>query len=181
MRSTSLDIGACYSRCAFVNASSGTRFSWIAARPAGDTRARRESRQQEGRGMMRISQRLLRPALAAALLVGLAGAPAAAETVLKLVPQADLKILDPFFTTGNITSNHGYMIYDNLFALDDKLEPKPEMVDIYALSPDKLVWSFTLRDGLKFSDGIPVEGKDVVASIKRWAARIPAGQALMRY
>src|SRR4029077_14238569 len=38
-----------------------------------------------------------------------------------------------------------------------------------------------LRDGLKFSDGTPVEGKDVVASIKRWAARIPAGQAMMRY
>jgi peptide/nickel transport system substrate-binding protein len=131
--------------------------------------------------MMRIARGLSRPALAVALLVGLAGAPAAAETVLKIVPQADLKILDPFYTTGNITSNHGYMIYDNLFALDEKLEPKPEMVDTYTLSTDKLVWSFTLRDGLKFSDGAPVEGKDVVASVKRWAARIPAGQAMMRY
>jgi len=131
--------------------------------------------------MIRIAQGSLRPALAAALLIGLAGVPAAAETVLKIVPQADLKILDPFYTTGNITSNHGYMIYDNLFALDEKLEPKPEMVDTYTLSPDRLVWSFTLRDGLKFSDGTPVEGKDVVASIRRWAARIPAGQAMMRY
>ncbi len=90
-----------------------------------------------------------------------------AESVLRLVPQADLKILDPFFTTANITSNHGYMIYDVLFALDGTLTPKPEMVDTYSVSADNLVWSFKLRDGLKFSDGSPVEAKDAVASIKR--------------
>jgi peptide/nickel transport system substrate-binding protein len=115
----------------------------------------------------------------AALLYG-AGA-ARAESVLRLVPQADLKILDPFFTTANITSNHGYMIYDVLFALDATLTPKPEMVDTYAVSADNLVWSFKLRDGLKFSDGSPVEAKDAVASIKRWAARIPAGQTMMLF
>src|SRR5229473_203794 len=131
---------------------------------------------------MPIVRDLLRQASAVAV-VGLAAVafPANGETVLKVVPQADLKLIDPFFTTANITSNHGYMIYDNLFSLDEKLDPKPQMVDSYALSPDKLVWSFKLRDGLKFSDGTAVESKDAVASIKRWAARIPAGQAMMRY
>jgi len=113
--------------------------------------------------------------------LGMAAGTASAETVLRLVPQADLKILDPVFTTANITSNHGYMIYDVLFALDAKLEPKPEMVEKYSVSADNLVWSFTLRDGLKFSDGSPVEAKDVVPSIKRWAARMPAGQTMMKY
>ncbi len=126
-----------------------------------------------------LSQRI--SALAVFVAVAASIGSASGETVLKLVPQADLKLIDPFFTTANITSNHGYMIYDNLFSLDDKLEAKPEMVDTYTLSPDKLVWSFKLRDGLKFSDGTAVESKDAVASIKRWAARIPAGQAMMRY
>jgi len=131
---------------------------------------------------MPIVPDLLRQA-SAVVVAGLAAVafPAHAETVLKVVPQADLKLIDPFFTTANITSNHGYMIYDNLFSLDEKLDPKPEMVDAYTLSADKLVWTFKLRDGLKFSDGSPVEGKDAVASIKRWGARIPAGQAMLRY
>src|SRR6266566_5577494 len=132
---------------------------------------------------MPIARELLRRVSTVALVVSLIAiiVSAKAETVLKVVPQADLKLIDPFFTTANITSNHGYMIYDNLFSLDDKLEAKPEMVDTYMLSPDKLVWSFRLRDGLKFSDGTSVEGKDAVASIKRWGARIPAGQAMLRY
>ena len=42
---------------------------------------------------------------------------------------SDLKILDPIWTTAYIVRNHGYMIYDTLFAIDDKLEVKPQMVD----------------------------------------------------
>jgi hypothetical protein len=40
---------------------------------------------------------------------------------LKFVTANDLKVLDPFWTTAYISRNHGYMIYDVLFALDDKL------------------------------------------------------------
>ena len=66
-------------------------------------------------------QRLLGVGLAAALVAGLAST-AGAQSVLRLVPQADLKILDTVQTTNNITSNHGYMIYDMLFAPNAKLE-----------------------------------------------------------
>jgi peptide/nickel transport system substrate-binding protein len=55
--------------------------------------------------------------------------------VLRLVPQADLKILDTVQTTNNITSNHGYMVYDTLFALDSKFVPKPQMVESHTRSP----------------------------------------------
>ena len=36
---------------------------------------------------------------------------------------------------------------------------------------DKLTYTFTLRDGLKFHDGSPVTTKDVIASLKRWGAQ----------
>ena len=131
------------------------------------------------RAMRRIRetgwQRMLGVGLAVALVAGLASA-AGAQSVLRIVPQADLKILDTVWTTNNITSNHGYMIYDVLFAPNAKLEYKPQMVDTYSKSADGLVWRFKLRDGLQFSDGSPVQAKDAVASLKRWGDRVPGGQ-----
>jgi hypothetical protein len=84
---------------------------------------------------------------------------------------SDLKILDPIWTTAYIVRNHGYMIYDTLFAMDEKGEIKPQMVDKYDVSADKLTYTFTLRDGLKWHDGKPVTAEDCIASIKRWAAK----------
>src|SRR5215831_143435 len=132
----------------------------------------------QGRGTAR--RRAFPMGLAVLLVAGL-GTVAGAESVLRIVPQADLKILDTVWTTNNITSNHGYMIYDVLFAATSKLEYKPQMVDTYSKSADGLVWKFKLRDGLKFSDGSPVESKDVVASIKRYGDRIPVGKTLMQF
>src|SRR4051794_28337966 len=103
---------------------------------------------------------------------------AQAQTTFRVVNHSDLKILDPIWTTAYIVRNHGYMIYDTLFALDGNLEVKPQMVDKWSTSDDKLTWTFTLRDGLEFHDGTPVTAEDVVPSLKRWAVRDPLGQML---
>ena len=70
---------------------------------------------------------------------------------LKAVMHSDVKILDPIWTTAYIQRNFGYMVWDTLFAMDDKFEVKPQMVDKYDVSADKLTWTFTLRDGLVWS------------------------------
>jgi hypothetical protein len=57
---------------------------------------------------------------------------------------SDVKIVDPIWTTAYIVRNHGYMIYDTLFALDEKGEVKPQMVDTFTESPDKLTYTFKL-------------------------------------
>ena len=98
---------------------------------------------------------------AAACLAGLATVPAAEAQTIKAVMHSDVKILDPIWTTAYIVRNHGYMVYDTLFALDDKLVVQPQMVDRWTLSDDKLVYAFTLREGLKFHDGKPMTAKDV--------------------
>ncbi len=105
--------------------------------------------------------------------------PALAETTLRFIPQADLRSLDPIWTTAYITRNFGYMVYDTLFALDKDLKPQPQMVDSWKESDDKLTYSFTLRDGLKWHDGSPVRAADCAASIERWGKRDPFGQKLM--
>src|SRR6267142_5759139 len=78
-------------------------------------------------------------ALAALALVG----PATAETTLRVVMHSDLKIVDPIWTTAYIVRNHGYMIYDTLFAMDAKGEIRPQMVDKYEVSKDQLTYTIT--------------------------------------
>src|SRR5438270_10824076 len=105
-----------------------------------------------------------------AFVLGVAGAATAeAQTTFRVVNHSDLKILDPIWTTAYIVRNHGYLIYDTLFALDGKLQPQPQMVDSWTVSDDQLTWTFKLREGLKWHDGQPVTSADLLPSIKRWA------------
>lgn len=100
------------------------------------------------------------------------------QSVLRVIPHADLKNLDPIWTTAYISRNHGYMIYDTLFAMDADFRPQPQMVESWQVSDDNLTWTFTLRDGLKFHDGQPVRPADVIASLQRWGKRDGMGQQL---
>jgi peptide/nickel transport system substrate-binding protein len=116
----------------------------------------------------------------AGMVVGSLGA-AEAQGTLKAVMHSDLKIVDPIWTTAYITRNHGYMVYDTLFAMDDEGVIKPQMIDKHAQSADNLTFTFTLRDGLTWHDGAPVTAEDCVASIKRWGAKDSLGQKVMSF
>src|SRR6266478_2878959 len=117
-------------------------------------------------------------ALAAALLPADGRAQAAPKT-LRFIPQADLRSIDPIWTTAYVTRNFGYLVFDTLFSLDKDFKPQPQMVDRWTVSDDKLSYRFTLRDGLKWHDGQPVRAADCVASIERWGKRDTLGQKLM--
>ena len=129
---------------------------------------------------MTRSLRALMRGLAVGVPLVLAGA-ASAQTTLKLIPQADLKILDPIWSSANITLNHANMIYETLFALDSKFDAKPQMLEGYKVSDDALTYTFTLCPGLKWEDGKPVTSADVVQSLKRWAVRMVSGMTLMQH
>src|SRR5215208_6867474 len=105
----------------------------------------------------------------------------AQEKVLRAVMHADVRTLDPFWTTQTIAGIHGMLVYDTLIGNDDKLNPQPQMVGKHEVSADKLTYTFTLRDGLKFHDGSPVTTKDVIASLKRWGAKDGVGIRLFSY
>ncbi|UFN50595.1 ABC transporter substrate-binding protein [Roseomonas sp. OT10] len=115
--------------------------------------------------------------------------PAAAQTpaappperVLRVAPHADLRTLDPVFASILVTRMHGTMIYESLFSWDSTLEARPQMLESYAVTPDNLTWSFTLRGGLRFHDGQPVTTRDVIASLNRWMARDTVGTKLREY
>ena len=99
--------------------------------------------------------------------------------VLRFVPQGNLSNPDPVWTTTTLARNHGLMIWDTLYAVTDKLEPRPQMVEGHEILDDGRRWCLTLRPGLAFHDGEPVRPADCIASIQRWAKRRGLGQRMM--
>ena len=99
----------------------------------------------------------------------LAAAPVhAAETTLNVAASADLTALDPMGPAATGTYIHGLLVYDTLFAQDETLHVKPQMIGDETVSADHLQYRLTLRPGLLFQDGSPVTTKDVIASLRRW-------------
>jgi len=125
-------------------------------------------------------------------LIGAAGAAAlapaapaiaqpASARLLRMVPQANLTSLDPIWTTANITRNHGYMVYDNLYGMDSEFRPRPQLAEGHVVEEEGRRVTITLRQGPRFHDGEPVRAADAVASLARWMRRSPSGQKLAEF
>ena len=125
--------------------------------------------------------------LAAVLLTATTiGFPAAAEAqdakkTVKVIPLNALRTIDIHANSNGVIRMHALAVYDTLFSWDSKLEIKPQMVEAYTVSDDKLTYRFTLRPGLKFHDGTPVTTKDVIPSLQRWMARDTLGTKMRAF
>ena len=53
---------------------------------------------------------------------------AQSRDVLKIVPEGDLPILDPVFTTATVVRNHGYMVWDTLYGMDAEYQMQLQML-----------------------------------------------------
>src|SRR5688572_7588540 len=75
-------------------------------------------------------------------------------------------------------------VFDTLVAFrDGSTEVDPALALRWSVSRDALVWTFTLREGVRFHDGTPVTGAEVAASFQRQLAPDAQGvvwPALMR-
>jgi peptide/nickel transport system substrate-binding protein len=87
--------------------------------------------------------------------------------VLKFIPQADLAVLDPIWTTAYVTRNHAFMVFDTLYGQDGHYDVSPQMVAGHVVENDGRLWRLALRDGLKWHDGEKVLARDCSASIRR--------------
>ena len=73
------------------------------------------------------------------------------------------------------------LMYEGLFALDSRFQAEPLLCQSYAVSEDGLIWDFTLREGITFSDGTPLTGEIAARALNtargegsRYAARLEA-------
>ena len=70
--------------------------------------------------------------------------------------------LNPFIGIQGTDYMLWHMNYDFLVGFDAKtLDPRPELATAWEVSPDGLVWTFTIRSGSTWQDGVPVTAKDV--------------------
>ena len=130
--------------------------------------------------MFHIPRRKLSTIASALALSAALALPSLADAkTITAVMHADLRT-PGMMTTAYIVRDFGYMIFDTLLAEDASFKIEPQMAD-WKVSGDKLTYTFTLRDGLKWHDGAPVTAEDCAASLKRWGKADSMGQKLMDF
>src|SRR5262245_15807902 len=99
---------------------------------------------------------------------GASGNPAPVDTLRwSIEGLSDLTSLDPA-RPGDAPNNSVItLIYAGLVRLNDKLEVVPEGASDWKVSGDGTIYTFTIREGLKFGDGTPVTAGDFLYSINR--------------
>ena len=127
-----------------------------------------------GRAGWRRSAVVLAAALAAVVVAGLAGglvralavtgSPApAGTTVLKVGWVNEPDNLNPFIGTSTSSFLIFHLNYDMLTGYKaSNVDPAPELATSWSHSPDGKVWTFKLRPGVKWQDGVPFTASDVV-------------------
>ena len=78
--------------------------------------------------------------------------------------------LDPALNSAIDGANTLITVFEPLLLIDQNNEVIPGQAESYTVSDDGLVWTFTMRDGLKWSDGSDLTAKDFEYSFKRLAA-----------
>ena len=78
--------------------------------------------------------------------------------------------LDPALNSAIDGANTLITVFEPLLLIDENNEVIPGQAESYTVSEDGLVWTFTMRDGLKWSDGSDLTAKDFEYSFKRLAA-----------
>jgi peptide/nickel transport system substrate-binding protein len=107
-------------------------------------------------------------ALTATLLPGAVTAQARRGGTLRYAHYAEPPTLDIHSTTAAIVGDITRFVYEGLFTLNSRSEPRPQLLETWTVSPDRKTYTFTLRRGIQFHHGRELVADDVVASLTRW-------------
>lgn len=88
--------------------------------------------------------------------------------------------LDPVVVTTSATNTIAYNVFEGLVALDQNYEVKPMLAESFTVNTSYTVFTFKLRQGVKFHNGSTVTADDVIASINYWIKVTSAGQAFFK-
>lgn len=104
--------------------------------------------------------------LAAALMLG--AAPALAQTTLRIGIGADPNVLDPAQSGSFVERVVFSAMCDKLVDVGPDLQFRPELATAWEWAPDGLALTFTLREGARFQDGLPIDAAAVKANLDRY-------------
>ena len=96
-----------------------------------------------------------------------AGAAFAASKDVVLALRSAPETLDPYNTNTTLTTAVTKSFYQGLFEFDKDLKVQPVLAESYTVSPDGLIYTFKLREGVKFHDGTPFNAEAVKANLDR--------------
>ena len=65
------------------------------------------------------------------------------ERTLRFVPIPDLTSLDPVGTANRASHNHGYLVFDTLYGLDETFVPQPQMAEGHTVENDGTLWTIS--------------------------------------
>lgn len=89
------------------------------------------------------------------------------EINVAIIGEADT--FDPVISTKDIVATVTQHFYETLYTFDANWAPTPLLADgMPQVSEDGLTYRITIRDGVQFHDGSPLEASDVAASLLRW-------------
>ena len=128
-----------------------------------------------------LSRKYVLLALAALVLVTGSALTADAQKkggVLRVGNLGEPPSLDAHWTTASITEMLANHIYEGLYTLDSTNRPIPMLAESHTVSKDGLVYTFKLRQGVKFHNGKEMTSEDVVPSLARWGKQSVYGKAL---
>ncbi len=77
--------------------------------------------------------------------------------------------LDPALNSAVDGGNTIITVFETLLIINENNEAVPGQAESWTTSEDGLTWTFTMRDGLKWSDGTDLNAKDFEYSFKRMA------------
>lgn len=80
---------------------------------------------------------------------------------------SDISTFDPAMVSTVTSLTPISMVFTGLVSLDANQKVVPELAQSWSTSSDGLVWTFTLKPDLKFSDGTPLNSNDVIYSLNR--------------
>jgi peptide/nickel transport system substrate-binding protein len=83
------------------------------------------------------------------------------EPVLKVGFSYDIDGMNPLVNYSAFSWEVFRLNYNFLTWYDDNYRPVPELATHWETSPDGKVWTFTIRDDVKWHDGVPLTAKDV--------------------
>ena len=92
--------------------------------------------------------------------------PVAGGTLTYASGDAEPTCLDPHVGGNYPQALVGSQYLESLVSKDAKGEIIPWLAEKWKVSDDGLTWDFTLRDGVKFTDGTPLDAAAIAANIK---------------
>src|SRR5262245_20494216 len=104
--------------------------------------------------------------LALAVLAGLTSG-AAAQGTLRAAVGTTLNTLDPAKTTIGDEYIYVHLVFNGLTRIERDMTTKPDLAVSWTASDDLKVWTFKLREGVKFHHGRTLDAEDVVATVRR--------------